>query len=1319
MPAFDEEPVSSRDGELAGDPLDGIADDIAADVSDFVADYLDDEDAGAVRPLSAYIARYPRAEKAVALEYLRLQGAVETAESKAPGGHSSDGAGRESAGTDVFAGRYRLLRMLGSGGQGEVWLAEDVSLGRRVALKLLKGMFVTEDRRLRFRREAESIARLEHPGLAQVHDAEVDGPQPFIAMRFVQGVDLATSLAHRTRAEAGAPVRIEPTLPWVPRNRDELFSVLRFFERTARALHAAHQAGVLHRDVKPANLMITPDGQPVLLDFGLARETSHELPDGTPAAESHSSTSALTREGDLFGTLSYMSPEQLRGESADLDGRADVWALGVTLYEALVGERPFSGATPLQLAESIEIGKLEDPRQKNGALTTDVSVVVGTALERSRERRYASALHFAEDLRRILEYEPIHARPAGPLLRFGRWCRREPAWAAALSVTLVALVAGLVASQLALAEQRRLNDKNRAAARASAVALLQQYTPAGALALGLDAVELDDTWLNRSTLYGPLLAMTLIGECEMPMARVWDAHFLSETHLIAGSVGGTVAIFEVRSGDLVASVRLPADVHSLAVGADSRHAYAGLGSGEVVGLSLPPLGANSRVNSSVNSRVDPGASPGAIVVDWSVRVADGAVEDLVSGDGSIYCIAAPGSVLALDARSGQETARYTTDGDELARLELTHGADRLVVGDTVFKRGKKPGRSHFVRILDAHDLSVVAVLDEGEQVVDFDVAGAADVVATLGLSGNSSLYDARSGASLPTVAPLGLRHERLAGARIAVSANGRRLAVGFDIGEPGADDPYEVTPSTLWLYDLDAQRPDGLATWSPGSVQERVLGIQFSPTGDRLAVADASNHVRVFCASDGTGERVHSELTRMTDLRFSPGGSTLASFGIAKLVYLWRTRRSEEAFRVDPIVPGQPEPLVWGAFAGDGEQVVVLEATGRGGVFAAPRPLRRGQRGDGEDEGTDAAGSDPAGPEPGTLLYRLDGGNAEDSGPIDVGADAERARLALSASGTMALWFHSVDGRARLTDLRDGVCVGETVVEGWEPGPIRSLDVVDLGLDGKAGATALLVDTSGVAWVWDLARGPGRLRESRTHGGWRHARMQPGPDLRLLLAAGLEEIVALAPVRAATATGPDWDEQVYEAPDLSPTAPRGIQTWVLSPDGGELVLASTIGRIYRWDTATGTLLATPSLRAPTRWLSYLDRDRVAVASSGPRTHQILGGPSSVIPMAHHSAPIRSMMAAREAGVAISGSESGAVLVWDAASGAPLVRSQLHQGPVLAVAAHGNRATLRVLSCAADGAVVLPLDVIGVARRIAPRRLSLNDESFIETILGGG
>ena len=227
-------------------------------------------------------------------------------------------------------GSYRLVRELGRGGQAIVWLAEDSRIGRQVALKMLPHLGPGGEEALRrFRREAEVTARLEHPGICGIYDADIDGETPYIAMRLVAGRTLAQILSEARKQE-----NADVSTSWPPSSALGVRRVLHLFERVARALHAAHEAGVVHRDVKPGNVMIAEDESPVLLDFGLARDEQSDV-------------ATLTQSGDVFGTPAYMSPEQLTGGGAAIDRRTDVYSLAASLHEALTLSRPYEAPTRL------------------------------------------------------------------------------------------------------------------------------------------------------------------------------------------------------------------------------------------------------------------------------------------------------------------------------------------------------------------------------------------------------------------------------------------------------------------------------------------------------------------------------------------------------------------------------------------------------------------------------------------------------------------------------------------------------------------------------------------------------------------------------------------------------------------------------------------------------------------------------------------------------------------------------------------------------------------------------------------------------------
>jgi len=317
------------------------------------------------------------------------------------------------AGSPRRLGDFTLLRRLGKGSQGEVWEARQESLGRLVALKLLPPQMLFDAEPLqRFRREAEAGGRLSHQGIVTVYAiGEHDGVH-YIAQELVAG--------GRTLEDVIAEARRLSELPadWNTR-------MAALFSAVAEALHAAHGVGVIHRDVKPGNILITEDGRPKLADFGLAR-VQDEL--------------ALSCTGDLAGTPFYMSPEQVRGERTELDHRTDIFSLGSSLYEALTLARPFTGDRQ-QILRSIAERDPPDPRRVHRHVPRDLAVITLKALEKQPAKRFASAGDFAADLRRFLAGEPIAARPPGPAVRAAKWAHRHPQISAGGSVAAIAFAA--------------------------------------------------------------------------------------------------------------------------------------------------------------------------------------------------------------------------------------------------------------------------------------------------------------------------------------------------------------------------------------------------------------------------------------------------------------------------------------------------------------------------------------------------------------------------------------------------------------------------------------------------------------------------------------------------------------------------------------------------------------------------------------------------------------------------------------------------------------------------------------------------------------
>jgi TolB-like protein/Flp pilus assembly protein TadD len=305
-------------------------------------------------------------------------------------------------------GDYELLEEIGRGGQGVVYRAHQKSLNRTVALKLLGlGPWTTETHLKRFRREAEAAASLQHPGIVPIYEVGERDGQCYFSMKFVEGGQL-------DEVVKGQPLPI--------RRAVELIVKL------ARTVHYAHEHGIMHRDIKPGNILLDENGEPHLTDFGLARLVEAE--------------STVTRTLDVLGTPSYMAPEQAAGETTKLSKATDVYGLGAVLYQLLTGQPPFAGGTTYETIRLLRDTEPRQPRMLNRKIDRDLNTICLKCLEKDPQRRYSSALALAEDLERWLKHEPISARRTGLLTRGRKWVRRNPG-IAVMAAMLLALAVPL------------------------------------------------------------------------------------------------------------------------------------------------------------------------------------------------------------------------------------------------------------------------------------------------------------------------------------------------------------------------------------------------------------------------------------------------------------------------------------------------------------------------------------------------------------------------------------------------------------------------------------------------------------------------------------------------------------------------------------------------------------------------------------------------------------------------------------------------------------------------------------------------------------
>lgn len=376
--------------------------------------------------------------------------------------HSVDGISTDGPGLPPGStlDDYRVVREIGRGGMGHVYEAEQLSLKRHVALKVLPAGALRNQRAVdRFRREATAVARLSHPRIVAVHGFAQSGDSAYLSMELVRGLDLAeiidrlrSARTHGRRfvlvsgehldediAEWARGRRLIGTMPGDPHAEDGIVIDLRNYAQMAAAfavdaadaLRHAHAHGIIHRDIKPSNLLLGANGRVKLSDFGLAKSVK-DL--------------SLTKTGDFVGSPAYVSPEQAASRRKKVDERSDIYSLGVTLFEFLTLHQPFAGKDVADVLRKIITTDPPPPSRLNPRIPRDLETIVVKAIEKDPARRYQSAEEFGDDLRRFLNFEPIAARPLGPIGRIARSVRRNRvAWRASVlgAGVMLAVAVGL------------------------------------------------------------------------------------------------------------------------------------------------------------------------------------------------------------------------------------------------------------------------------------------------------------------------------------------------------------------------------------------------------------------------------------------------------------------------------------------------------------------------------------------------------------------------------------------------------------------------------------------------------------------------------------------------------------------------------------------------------------------------------------------------------------------------------------------------------------------------------------------------------------
>ncbi len=736
-------------------------------------------------------------------------------------------------------GDYLLLRKLGKGGMGVVYAAQQISLNRTVALKLIRGgEFADDDELRRFQNEAEAAAQLDHPGIVPVLEVGEFGGQRYYTMKLIAGGSLSERLDHY---------------------RDDPRIAARLVLEVAEAIHHAHQRGVLHRDIKPGNVLIDSEGRAHVADFGLAKVAGRNM--------------GATRSGGIVGSPSYMAPEQAAGNRAAISTATDVYGIGSVLYALLAGRPPFSGDSILETLDLVRDCPPEPAKKFNPNVPHDLEVICRKCLEKEPRHRYSSAQALGDDLKRWLAGEPITARPVSSLTRGWMWCRRNPTLAALGAGLMAALVLGIagISTEWRRAE-RNLALANRANADLIAAnANLRQTQSTLRRTLYTSTMNLVQTsWeTNRPGQVRDLLTRVTPATGETDLRGYewyyWDrlshAELLTFTgaqndissvayspdgrKIASGGKFGVVKVWDANSGkELIAFQAHSAATRSVVFSPDGRRlATASLDhqlciwDAETGKLALPITGHTDVVTCAAFS--PDGRRLASSSWDKTVRIWDAATGRAIR--------VLSGHTLRV------RTVAYSPDGRRL----VSGGFDNQVkLWDAETGKCLQTFTGH------TDVVSAVAFSPDGNR------------IASSSIDRTVRVWDARAKAP-----PLILRGHSNWAHGVAFSPDGRRIvSAGWD--------------ATLKLW--DAANGDEVVTLKGHA--SSVTSVVFRPDGKRIASASEDGTIKVWDPvpdSERVILRGHTEKVR--DVAFSGDGKFLASAGDDGHAFVWNPASGELA----------------------------------------------------------------------------------------------------------------------------------------------------------------------------------------------------------------------------------------------------------------------------------------------------------------------------------------------------------------------------------------------------------------------------------------
>jgi WD40 repeat protein/serine/threonine protein kinase len=1119
---------------------------------------------------------------------------------------------------------YQILREIGRGGMGIVYEAVQTSLDRRVALKVLPDLALRDPRQVqRFEREARLVARLHHTNIVPVYGIGVDNGLHYFAMEFIAGLSLEKVLANLQRLrkidlknesdplakspgerqEPGARHQpsadeeshpLSPLTPFPARlsesGRPYWHSLARIGLQAAQALDYAHGQGVLHRDIKPSNLILDGQGTVWVTDFGMGKVVGDD--------------DQLTHTGDVVGTLRYLAPERFRGEA---DARADIYSLGLTLYEMLTLRPAFAGADRHELVHCLLHDEPPRPRKLNSRVPLDLETIVLKAIARDKSQRFQTAGDLAADLARFLADEPIKARRVGPWERLRRWARRNRGVAAALAVIGLLLTVVAIGSSVAAVRFRQArDDADTARTHAEKAAAAERWEHYRAdIAAASAALQLQNSNLARNAL-----------EAAPQQYRNWEwAHLHNQLE-------GASRVIAVPEG--------------------------------VVGVTLSPDGRQVATSSGDNAVYlwdanSTSATPAHVLRGHAARIRDLAYRR----DGGQFATASDEAIRLWDPATGRQSfvlaakglasLTYSVDGRRLLTNDAG-GTCRLwdtVTGKQIAIPGERP----------PHDNgSVVSFMPDSKR-----------VAATAGKF--VRLYDAATGRERASLGP----HEWIVGG-ITVSPDGKRICTRKVGPGNGPDTVYlwdaETGRLVAKLIDHKAQvtvrfsndskllatasaypenlvrlcdaatgkllhtlsghtnsasrlcfSPDGaeLATASidqtarlwdvkTGAAKAVLRGhsaelvdVTFSPDGRRLVTSALDHTIRLWDAATGdliTVLRGHG--ANVSGQQFTPDGARLISFAADGTVRIWDVALLER----NGVLRGHSSFVYDVAFSPDGAHVASAAWDGTARLWDATTGLQTGllkhaqpwvtalaYSRDGHTLATAPTGL-------GSMLWDLKTGTGQRASAWNGTGSADHGRVALSPDGKILAYarhwvrLYDTDAKAQIAEL-----------------PAEEIGVPELGVFSPAvvfspdGSVLVTGAWDGTIRIWDT-RIWHSLAELHGHAGGENGavyRLAFSPDGSLLASGSLDNTVQLWDVRThehlATINMGSWVFGLAFSPDGTRLATgcrdhtirlidvasrqevaelRGHTDYVhavaWSPDGTQLVSGSGDGMVRIWDS---------------------------------------------------------------------------------------------------------------------------------------------------------